>query len=108
MTRGLYGYVRNPMYVGMGLVLVGEAILLASLSWQIVVYGAALFAIVNVFILLYEEPTLTRRFGEEYLNYRKNVQRWIPRLRPWEPGVEDAENLNNQQKQKAHSVGTRP
>ena len=84
VTRGFYRYVRNPMYLGMGLVLVGEAILLASFSWEIIAYGVALFAIVNLFIILYEEPTLARLFGEEYLIYRKNVPRWIPRLRPWD------------------------
>lgn len=91
VTRGFYRYVRNPMYLGVGLVLIGEAILLASLSWQIVVYGVALFAIVNLFIMLYEEPTLTRLFGEEYLIYHQNVPRWIPRLRPWDSGAKSSE-----------------
>jgi protein-S-isoprenylcysteine O-methyltransferase Ste14 len=91
VTRGFYRYVRNPMYVGVGLVLVGEAILLASFSWEIVAYGVALFAIVNLFIVLYEEPTLTRVFGEQYLTYRKNVPRWIPRLRPWNSEAQEQE-----------------
>jgi len=94
VTRGFYPYVRNPMYVGFGMVLLGEAILLASFSWQIIAYGVTLFAIVNLFIMLYEEPTLTRLFGEEYVIYRKNVPRWIPRLRPWNSQATDPERLS--------------
>ena len=82
------------MYVGFGMVLLGEAILLASFSWQIIAYGVTLFAIVNLFIMLYEEPTLTRLFGEEYVIYRKNVPRWIPRLRPWNSQATDPERLS--------------
>jgi protein-S-isoprenylcysteine O-methyltransferase Ste14 len=103
VIRGFYRYVRNPMYVGIGLVLIGEAILLASFSWKIVLYGTALFAIVNLFIMLYEEPTLARQFGEEYLIYRKNVPRWIPRLEPWEQSVGDPEIFETGEKQRAHS-----
>ena len=85
ITRGPYRYVRNPMYVGFGMVLVGEALLLANFSWQLIVYGTAMFAAVNLFIVFYEEPTLTRNFGDQYREYRAHVRRWIPRLTPWSP-----------------------
>jgi protein-S-isoprenylcysteine O-methyltransferase Ste14 len=80
---GPYRYVRNPMYLGFALVLLGEAIMLAVFSWRLVEYGLAMVVAVNLLVIFYEEPTLTKRFGESYDTYRANVRRWIPRLRPW-------------------------
>ncbi len=76
VVRGLYRYVRNPMYVGVLLVLLGEVIFLRSmpLLW----YSALWLGIVHVNILIYEERYLQFRFGESYEKYRKNVNRWIP------------------------------
>ena len=76
VVRGFYRYVRNSMYVGVVLVLIGEVLLLRSvpLLW----YSALWFAIINAVILLYEEPYLMERFGESYEHYRKSVGRWIP------------------------------
>ncbi len=78
---GPYQHVRNPMYCGVFSILAGEAILFGSLyllGWFL------LFSLfVHFFILLYEEPGLVKRFGEEYIIYRENVPRWIPRLSPW-------------------------
>ena len=42
----------------------------------------------HLFVCLYEEPTLTRRYGEEYLRFKRHVPRWLPRLRPWQ-GAEE-------------------
>jgi protein-S-isoprenylcysteine O-methyltransferase Ste14 len=69
------------MISGVFCMLLGEAIVLGS----IVVFGwFILFLLENMlYIPLIEEPGLVRRFGEEYLLYRRNVPRWIPRLRPW-------------------------
>jgi protein-S-isoprenylcysteine O-methyltransferase Ste14 len=83
VVRGVYRRVRNPMLSGVFFVLLGEATLLGStpiLRWFLVV-----FAVNAVYIPLLEEPDLSRRFGEEYLDYKRNVPRWIPRLRPWVP-----------------------
>ena len=79
VARGLYRRVRNPMYVGVLLVLVGEALLFASatLLW----YSAAVCAGFNLFVLLYEEPTLRHKFGAAYESYCAAVPRWLPRLR---------------------------
>ena len=76
VVQGFYRYVRNPMYVGLVLVLIGEVLFLRSipLFW----YSALWFAIINVVILFYEEPYLSARFGESYERYRKNVGRWLP------------------------------
>ena len=79
VARGLYRRVRNPMYLGVLLVLAGEALLLASatLLW----YTAAVCACFNLFVLLYEEPALRRKFGAAYEGYCAAVPRWLPRLR---------------------------
>jgi len=76
VVSGLYRYVRNPMYVGVLLVLAGEALVFPS--WSFVLYIAAFFAVVNVYILAYEEPNLRRRFGDDYARYTAVVSRWLP------------------------------
>ena len=86
VVSGLYRYVRNPMYVGVLTVLVGETVLFNSRTMAI--YAATVFLGFYLFILLYEEPTLRRRHGEDYLRYCKHVHRWWPRFRPY-AGVPD-------------------
>jgi protein-S-isoprenylcysteine O-methyltransferase Ste14 len=76
VIRGLYRYVRNPMYVGVVLVLLGESALFRSTS--LLLYTGVWFLIVNLFVILYEERTLRARFGESYEQYRRSVGRWIP------------------------------
>jgi protein-S-isoprenylcysteine O-methyltransferase Ste14 len=81
---GAYGYVRNPMYLAVGAAIIGQALLLGRpvlLAWA-VAFGALVFA----FVRLYEEPTLSERFGASYETYRQAVPGWLPRLHPWEPG----------------------
>ena len=77
VVAGLYRYVRNPQYVGVVLVLVGEALL----TGMVVLFGyAALMAVgYHLFVKYYEEPTLGRLFGEPYARYREAVPRWLPR-----------------------------
>jgi protein-S-isoprenylcysteine O-methyltransferase Ste14 len=76
VVGGLYRYVRNPMYVGVLLVLAGEVLLLRSmvLLW----YALVWLGIAHVNILVYEERYLQFRFGDSYDAYRKKVRRWIP------------------------------
>jgi len=76
VVRGLYNYIRNPMYVGVFLVILGEALLFQSGALLVYALGAMLLA--NLFIIFYEEPTLQRKFGESYERYRESVPRWIP------------------------------
>jgi protein-S-isoprenylcysteine O-methyltransferase Ste14 len=80
VVRGLYRYVRNPMYLSVTIILLGEALLARTpaLVW----YWVAWFAMVNAFVIGYEEPTLRRGFGASYDEYARQVGRWIPRLRP--------------------------
>ena len=78
VVSGLHRYVRNPMYIGVWLVILGEAALFHS---AILVAYAAFFCIpVHLFVIFYEEPTLRRQFGESYEEYRRAVPRWIPRF----------------------------
>src|SRR5258706_3190208 len=79
VVKGLHRFVRNPMYLGVALIIAGQAWLFHSLP--IAIYLACFWLIVHLFVLFYEEPTLRRQFGEEYERYRKQVPRWIPKLR---------------------------
>jgi protein-S-isoprenylcysteine O-methyltransferase Ste14 len=83
VVSGPYRYVRNPMYLGAGLVLLGCGILFAEFSGVLVGYALAIVVLVNFFVFLYEEPTLRHKFGAEYEDYSRNVRRWIPRATPW-------------------------
>lgn len=78
VTTALHRYVRNPMYIGVFAVLLGEAVTFRS----VVLLGyAAFFCVpVQLFVVFYEEPTLRRQFGESYEEYRRSVPRWIPRF----------------------------
>lgn len=76
VVRGLYRYVRNPMYVAALLVLTGEAILFESVL--ILIYAAIVFSVFHLWVFFYEEPTLRRKFGESYEKYCMKVSRWIP------------------------------
>lgn len=80
VVRGLYRYVRNPMYLSVTVIVLGE--LLLTRSRPLLVYWAVWFVVVNLFVIGYEEPTLRRRFGAAYERYTQEVGRWLPRLRP--------------------------
>jgi protein-S-isoprenylcysteine O-methyltransferase Ste14 len=83
VISGPYRYVRNPMYVGMGIAIAGFAIVFPhGTNIYLSELGAA-FALVFAFIVLYEEPMLRGLFGDAYLDYCRHVRRWIPRLSPW-------------------------
>ena len=78
VSRGPYRNLRNPMYLSAWLFLWGEAILLARWRWSVVAYLFAPVGIVHAFVLLYEEPVLRAKFGEEYKQYCTRVNRWLP------------------------------
>lgn len=81
VISGIYRYVRNPMIIGVAIILSGEALLFGSLVTFIWVIC---FLVGNhVYFIKKEEPGLETRFGSKYLLYKKNVPRWIPRLKPW-------------------------
>lgn len=78
VVQGLYRYVRNPMYVGAFTTLIGEVVLFESR--HLLVYAVLMLSCFSLFVLLYEEPALRRKFGESYQRYCDEVPRWIPRL----------------------------
>ena len=84
VVTGLYRYVRNPMYVSVTAVVLGQAMLFGD--WRLVLYGALFWLVCHLFVLGYEEPTLQRTFGKEYETFRANVPRWIPRQTAWDGG----------------------
>jgi protein-S-isoprenylcysteine O-methyltransferase Ste14 len=86
VVSGFNQYVRNPMYVGVLAVIVGQALLLGQPN--VLLYAAAAWVVTASFVRWYEEPTLTRDFGTEYETYRRAVPAWWPRLRPWTPASE--------------------
>ena len=77
VVGGLYRYVRNPMYLAVLAVIVGQALLLGRL--ELLGYAALVAAAFVAFVRWYEEPTLHRRFGDEYDAYRRAVPAWLPR-----------------------------
>lgn len=81
VVTGAYRYVRNPMYVAVISLILGQAALFASLP--LAVYGAVVWAGFHAFVLGYEEPTLRRRFPDDYRAFFAAVPRWLPRLSPW-------------------------
>ena len=76
VVRGLYRYVRNPIYLGVLFVLSGEAVFFES--WTLLRYAIGAFVIFHLFVIVYEEPSLRRKFGESYERYCRNVRRWVP------------------------------
>jgi protein-S-isoprenylcysteine O-methyltransferase Ste14 len=81
VVTGLYRHVRNPMYLAVLSIIVGQALLLGRRV--LLGYAAVAWLAVHLFVLLYEEPTLRARYGPQYASYRAAVRRWRPRLRPW-------------------------
>ncbi len=75
--QGLYRYVRNPMYLSVSTIVLGEVLLTRSRA--LLVYGVVFFIAVNLF-MLYEEPALRAQFGASYEHYTRTVGRWVPRL----------------------------
>jgi protein-S-isoprenylcysteine O-methyltransferase Ste14 len=79
VVRGLYRYVRNPMYVGVLWILLGEAIWFLS---GLILFEAGLFlGVTHLFVKYYEEPALRRQFGEAYESYMQSAGRLFPRYR---------------------------
>jgi protein-S-isoprenylcysteine O-methyltransferase Ste14 len=77
VIRGPYRFVRNPMYIGAILALLGVALFYRSFS--ILIYAGAFFLATHLFVVFYEEPTLRQTFGGEYEAYFRQVRRWLPK-----------------------------
>ena len=83
VVTGLYRYVRNPMYLAVLSIVVGQGLLFGS--ERVLAYALIVFLAFHAFVVLYEEPTLRDSFGVEYEAFFKAVPRWLPRLEAW-PG----------------------
>ena len=79
VVSGLYNYVRNPMYVGVLLVIIGHFLWFGY--WNLLIYALLVFLAFSVFVIFYEEPTLKQNFGSAYEEYLKRVPRWFPRFK---------------------------
>ena len=75
VVSGLYKFSRNPMYIGVMLMLIGEAVFFSSS--RLWIYTTIVFIAFNLFIVLHEEPRLREDFGTEYQQYLKTVRRWL-------------------------------
>ncbi|GAA1784939.1 isoprenylcysteine carboxylmethyltransferase family protein [Luedemannella flava] len=80
VVAGFNRYVRNPMYAGLLVVIVGQALLFAR--WELILYAGFFWAVTAAFVRWYEEPTLAQQYGAEYEAYRLAVPAWIPRVPP--------------------------
>jgi len=80
IVSGFYSYVRNPMYVSVIAVIVGEALLFGQA--RLLVYAALAWLFFHLFVVAYEEPAMQRQFPADYEAYSRSVRRWLPRLRP--------------------------
>jgi protein-S-isoprenylcysteine O-methyltransferase Ste14 len=78
VVRGPYRLVRNPMYVGAGFALLGAALFYRSAG--LIAYLLVLLVVIHSFVIFYEEPVLTKKFGADYDAYRIHVRRWLPRV----------------------------
>ena len=81
VLAGPYRYVRNPMISGVAMMLIGQSLFWGS--WVIGLWAGTFILTNHIYFILSEEPGLEKRFGESFVNYKTNVPRWIPRLRPW-------------------------
>jgi len=79
VVRGLYKHIRNPMYVGVLSLVLGQAFWFEAA--RLFIYAGIGFLLFNAFVFFYEEPALTRKFGPAYVRYCDAVPRWLPTLR---------------------------
>ena len=79
VVTGLYHYVRNPIYLGVLTIITADFLWFKTI-WM-VVYAVAVFLLCHLFVTLYEEPALKRKFGALYEMYCQSVPRWVPRFK---------------------------
>jgi len=81
IVSGFYRYVRNPMYVSVIAVIVGEALLFGQAG--LLLYAALAWLFFHLFVVAYEEPAMRRQFPADFEAYSRSVRRWLPQLRPY-------------------------
>ncbi len=85
LITGFYSHVRNPMHIGVFLILTGESIVIGSIP--LILWGLLFFIGNLIYVPVIEEQRLEEEFGDEYLIYKRNVPRWIPHLSSWKPNT---------------------
>jgi protein-S-isoprenylcysteine O-methyltransferase Ste14 len=85
VVMGSYRFVRNPMYVAVVLLILGQGLFFGDI--RVLAYGLCAWLVTHLFVLIYEEPTLRRSFPVDYAVFSVHVPRWIPRLAPWHGGA---------------------
>ena len=96
VVGGTYRYVRNPMYVAVVAIIVGQVLIFGSIG--LLAYAVLIWSMTAAFVRWYEEPVLHARYGTAYDLYRTSVRAWIPRLRPWtgpEPGDDAVRSIRD-------------
>ena len=83
VIQGPYRHVRNPIYLAVLGIVLGQAFLLGNVA--LLAYGGLIFLACHLFVVLYEEPNLQRRFGADYAAFFAAVPRWLPRAKAWAP-----------------------
>ena len=81
VVKGFYRYVRNPIYLAVVSVILGQGMILGNVN--LLAYGVLAWLGTHLFVVAYEEPTLRKPFGPQYDAFCANVPRWVPRLSPW-------------------------
>lgn len=89
VVSGAYRFVRNPMYVAVVALVLGQVLLFAS--WALLAYLVLIAVAMDVFVRTYEEPTLRATYGPAYDEFREAVPRWLPRVTPWR----DSDSVGN-------------
>jgi len=81
VVTGFYRHVRNPIYVAVVLLILGQGLLFGSV--RLLQYGIVVWLAFFAAVLVYEEPVLRAQFGDQYRDFCANVPRWLPRVTPW-------------------------
>lgn len=92
VVTGLYRYVRNPIYVAVVTVILGQGLFFGNIA--VLEYGVLVWIAFHIFVMAYEEPILRATFPREYQRFCKNVPRWIPRFRPWDVPATSSESTD--------------
>ena len=87
VVSGPYSYVRNPMILGVILIITGEALILNMIS--ILIWAMFFFVLNTLYFELVEEPRLERKYGESYVKYCRKIKRWMPRLSPYKAAAKN-------------------
>ena len=94
VVQGAYRHVRNPMYVAVEAVVLGQVLLFAS--WGLFAYLVIISVTMASFVHAYEEPTLREAYGPAYDEFCAHVPRWLPRPTPWTGAERTRERVDDQ------------